>query len=225
MSAWSRREAILFEHVRPIYEKSGDPGHDLLHVLRVVGLAQDLAHALNANRDIVTAAALLHDVVNVPKNHPDRARASSLAAREADPILVHAQYTEDERARIADAIVEHSYSLGKKPSSLESAILQDADRLDAIGAIGIMRFVTCGARLGSVYYDAREPVAQTRALDDKRFAIDHLYVKLFRLAETMNTEPARHAAEERLAFMKRFIAQLISEIEPRASAPARGPTD
>ena len=150
--------------------------------------------------------------MNVPKNHPDRAGASLKAAAEAAGILRSVGYSEAEIERIGHVIAEHSYSLGRAPSSIESAVLQDADRLDALGAIGLMRTVTCGALMGAVYYDLAEPVAQSRDLDDKKFTLDHLYVKLFRLAEKMNTPAGKTEALQRTEFMRAFVTQLQHEI-------------
>jgi uncharacterized protein len=109
-------------------------------------------------------------------------------------------------------IIEHSYSLGLKPSSIESAILQDADRIDALGAIGIMRATTCGTKLGSNYYEPSDPFAIGRELNDKQFTIDHYYVKLLKLADSMNTGAGKNEAENRTEYMKDFLKQLDHEI-------------
>ncbi|MCC6810529.1 MAG: HD domain-containing protein [Deltaproteobacteria bacterium] len=203
----------LREIVRPRYENNGDPGHDFAHVERVVMSCKRIAESVGADLSIVLPAAYLHDVINVPKNHPDRAAASAKAAEEARGILRSVGYSEPDIARIAVTITEHSYSLGKKPSAIESAVLQDADRLDAVGAIGVMRTVSCGCKMGSRYYDDAEPFAKTRALDDKKNTLDHFYVKLLKLAEGMNTEIARIEAERRTEFMRSFLSQVGREIE------------
>ena len=211
------KEAGKFEKLLQIargrYEGNGDPGHDFAHILRVIETCQKIGGAVGADLEILLPAALLHDVVNVPKDHPDRVQASQQAAQEAAGILKIAGYQDDEVQRIQTVITEHSYSLGRKPSNIESAVLQDADRLDALGAIGLMRMVTCGAKLGSVYYNGEDPFAKQRELDDKQFTIDHLYVKLFKLAEMMNTSEAKEEATKRIDFMKRFVSQLEKEIQ------------
>jgi uncharacterized protein len=205
------RFARLLSRVEPTYDNS-DPSHDFAHVKRVMGNAAALARRVGADLGIVLPAALLHDIVNVAKDHPDRIDASRQAAQAARILLEEAGYTEEEISRVATVIVEHSYSRGLSPSSLESAVMQDADRLDALGAVGMMRTVTCGAKMGSLYHHPEEPVAITRTLDDKRFTLDHLEVKLFKLAAKMNTEPAKIEAEKRTAFMRTFLAQLQEEI-------------
>lgn len=207
------RYHALFEFCRGRYDH-GDPSHDFAHVLRVLATCERFGKSLGARLEILIPAALLHDIVQVPKNHPDRAQASAQAADEAGRILRDHGLADDPEAlaRIAEAILEHSFSAGRKPSSLESAILQDADRLDAIGAIGIARVFSCGTRMGSEFYERTEPFARTRPLDDKRYMLDHFFVKLLKLPALMNTAPGREEAERRLKHMRDFLTQLESEI-------------
>lgn len=191
---------------------SKDPSHDFLHISRVYKWALRIGQKEGVNLRILLPAALLHDLVNLSKDHPHRAKASSMSAAAADRVLLEHNYLSEERKKICDVIIEHSFSLGKKPSSLESAILQDADRLDALGAVGIMRMVTCGCLLHRVYYHAEEPFAKDRPLDDRTYTIDHVYKKLFKLPALMNTEMAFQEANERMKFMELFMTQLGHEI-------------
>jgi uncharacterized protein len=201
----------LFQLAKVFYE-TGDPSHDVLHIRRVMKTCEVLAIEEKADLEIVLAAAILHDIVNLPKNHPERLQASQLAADKSKTFLQESGFNEKKIAHISQVILEHSFSLGKKPSSIESAILQDADKLDALGAIGIMRTISCGARMGCSYYHAAEPWAETRELDDKQFTLDHFYMKLLKLKDLMNTAAAKKLADERTAFMQNFIAQLKSEL-------------
>ncbi len=209
----------LKDMVRDRYDANGDPNHDFAHIMRVIGTCQSLGAALEADMQILSPAALLHDIVNVPKDHPDRINASQMAAQEAAELLKPIGYSDTEIERISVVITEHSYSLGRLPSSIESAILQDADRLDALGAVGVMRMVSGGYRLGSVYYHPDEPVPRERELNDKRYTIDHLYVKLFKLVDLLNTAPAKIEGQRRAEFMRQFIAQLESELGVRYPVP------
>lgn len=202
----------LIEMTRSKYENHGDPSHDFAHITRVIQNCEKIGGTVGADLSVLRPAALLHDVVNVPKNHPDRANASRHAAEEAVGILRRADYSQQEIEKIQTIITEHSYSLGAPPSCIESAVLQDADRLDALGAVGLMRTVTCGAKMGAAYYDLSDSFAVARALDDRKFTIDHLYVKLFKLAERMNTEAGKAEALSRTDFMQAFVAQLKTEI-------------
>lgn len=208
----SRLEKVI-DLVRGTYDSNGDPSHDFAHILRVLNTCKSIGLKSGADLTILLPAALLHDVINVPKNHPDRLRASEMAAQEAAGILKSVGYSDDEIKKISVVIHEHSYSLGKTPSCLESAIMQDADRLDALGAVGIMRAVTCAAKMGTPrYYHPTEMIASTRALDDRTYAIDHFFVKLFKLVEKMNTEEGRLEAKRRGEFMNQFLTQLKGEV-------------
>lgn len=199
----------LIERSKEFY-KSGDPAHDWAHVQRVIANGRWLAQAEGAQAEIVIAAAALHDIVNLPKNHPQRREASRMAARAARQHLRH-DFTESEIDHICVVIEEHSFSLGRKPSSLEAAVLQDADRLDAIGAIGIFRTIACGTQMGSPFYKTEDPFAQERELED-RFMVDHFYIKTLKLADGMNTATARKMAEQRVEFMRAFLERLRGEL-------------
>lgn len=201
----------LAELVRPHYHND-DPAHDWPHVGRVAATARKLAVGESVNLECVLAAVYCHDLVNLPKNHPDRSRASALAADFATPLLREAGFGDDELAIIRAAIIEHSFSRGLRPSSRESAIVQDADRLDTLGAIGILRCATVNTLMKSRYYDPFDPFAEDRELNDKEFMLDHYSVKLFRLPEMMNTEAGKKEAYERMEFMKTFLGQLGKEI-------------
>jgi uncharacterized protein len=204
--------------VREKYEANGDPGHDFAHICRVVENCRDIGTVLGAEMAILLPAAYLHDIINIPKNHPDRIKASRLAADEAKKILSNLGYEGHEIAQIQAVIVEHSHSLGCAPSSLESEILQDADRLDALGAVGIMRTVTCGARMGTKYYNLSDPWAADRSLDDKAYTVDHFFIKLLKMADNFNTHPGREEARRRTQFMRHFLHQLGNEIGVPADA-------
>ncbi len=202
---------ILEDRIRPYYEAQ-DSGHDWAHIKRVVRLATQLANASQAELNIVLPAAYLHDIVNIPKDHPDRSRASELAGDKAIKILSELKFEEKYFSQIRQAIIEHSYSKGLKPTSIEAACVQDADRLDALGAIGILRCCSVNTLLKSRFYDPEDPFASIRELDDKKWMLDHYEVKLFKLADTLVTDSAKQEAKNRVAFMRNFLSQLASEI-------------
>jgi len=116
-----------------------DPAHDINHVRRVVRSARQFAAAENAELEIVIPAAWLHDCVAVAKDSPDRAKASTMAASRAIQLLRDMAYPEQHYAAIGHAIEAHSFSAGITPTTLEAKVVQDADRIDAIGAIGTAR--------------------------------------------------------------------------------------
>ncbi len=194
------------------YYNTTDPAHDWAHVGRVAATAKQLAENQDVNIECVLAGVYCHDLVNLPKDHPDRKNASTLAAKEAEPLLVKAGFNQQEILIIQKAIIEHSFSKGLKPSCLEAAIVQDADRLDALGAIGILRCAAVNTQMKASFYDPFDPLAEMRLLDDKSFMLDHYFVKLFKLPELMNTPQAKAMGFQRIEFMKSFIDELMKEV-------------
>jgi uncharacterized protein len=191
---------------------AADPSHDILHVRRVAAMAEKLARAEGADLRVVLPAAYFHDFVNVPKNDPRRAQASRLSAGAAVAYLQAAGYPARYHDAIAHAIAAHSFSAGIAPQTVEAQVVQDADRLDALGAIGTARLFTVSGLLGRPYYDGDDMMARQRAPDDGRYAVDHYFVKLFKVAETLQTPSARRAAQARVGFMKSYLAQLADEV-------------
>lgn len=188
----------------------GDDAHGLEHALRVARWTVRLAPAGLWRQAI--AAALLHDLINVPKSSPDRHRASELSAAAARPHLAAAGFDPDEVNRIATAIRQHSFSRGERPTEALAMALQDADRLEALGAIGLMRCFATGERMGGALFDARDPWAERRELDDRRWSLDHLFTKLLALPETMCTDAGRHEARVRAAVIERFADAVADEL-------------
>lgn len=195
-------------------QPGGDPGHGLVHLRRVVAAAVRLAAEEGARIDVVLPAAWLHDCVHVAKDSPDRPRASRLAAAHAVSFLQQAGYLAEALPAIAHAIEAHSYSAAIPPRTVEAKVVQDADRLDALGAIGIARCIAVGSALGRSLYEPDDPFCERRPPDDAGASVDHFYAKLLQLAGTMQTTAGRHEAERRTAFIRAFIAQLRSEIGP-----------
>src|SRR4051812_16827144 len=159
--------------------RSGDgPSHDWLHVQRVANQVRQIVAVEGGNLEVVAAAALLHELFNHPKGHPESHLSGDRCAEEAERVLRAEGCEEKIVQQIAYCIRVHSFSRGILPETLEAKILQDADRLDAIGAIGIARcFATC-AEMKRPFYSTEDPFCRSRAPDDKNFGIDHFYKKL-----------------------------------------------
>lgn len=204
-------DPATLEKIKSHYNHS-DPSHDWSHIQRVVHLCTVFAEELQARKPILLSAAYLHDVVNVPKNHSLREQASQLAADRTRTILSETQFSTQEIEEIAQVVLEHSYSANLKATSLESEILQDADKLDGMGAIGVMRWVTCGTKMKASYYHPTDPWAERRELDDKAYSLDHFKTKLLNLYERLNTDPGRREGLRRLEFFQSFLKQLSQEI-------------
>lgn len=189
-----------------------DPAHDLVHVKRVVSTAKKLASIEGAKLEVIVPAAWLHDLVNLPKDHPQRSEASAMAAKEAIVFLESIQYPKEYYPAIYHAIHAHSFSSGIVPESLEAKIVQDADRLDALGAIGLARLFCISTQLNRPFYNAEDPFAEKREWDDKLFAIDHIYIKLRKITHKMNTVSAITEAQKRFQFIEEYLTQLKSEV-------------
>jgi uncharacterized protein len=194
-----------------------DLAHDRAHVMRVYRTALQLARSAGADVDLAGAAALLHDLVEVPKESGERAEASQRSAAAAIPVLERAGYSAGESAAITDAVRTCSWSSGLAPISTIGALLQDADRLDAIGAIGIARTFMTAQAISSrgaplALYDKGDPLARRREPNDRAFALDHFPVKLLKLAEGMHTAAARDEAAKRQKVMLSFLEELNREL-------------
>lgn len=189
-----------------------DGSHDMSHLIRVWKNATIISDNEGGDSEILVAAVLLHDCVAVEKNSPDRPRASQLSARKARNILADIGWEAERREKVAHAIEAHSFSGGIEPLTLEARILQDADRLDAIGMIGAARCFYVAGRLNNHLYDAGDPAAEERPLNDNRFALDHFMTKLFRLCDGFKTATGRRLAAERHTRLKRFYDDLLEEI-------------
>jgi len=196
----------------------GDAAHDVAHTDRVWANAQVIADGeAPCDMTVLLAACYFHDLVTLPKDSPDRARASALSAEAAAPILREYGLTDDQIAKAVHAISAHSFSANIPPETLEAKILQDADRIEALGAIGIARcFATTGV-LGGALFHGLDPFGADRPLDDKAYAVDHFQIKLLGLPATMQTATGRILAEDRANVLRDFLDQLASELDVPAS--------
>ncbi|HHF3166992.1 HD domain-containing protein [Vibrio diabolicus] len=210
MTLLSQIESQFLEFMQQ--EMQVDAAHDISHVQRVVNTAKKLAMEEGADLSIVLPAAYLHDCFTYPKDHPNRKQSSIIAAKKAVAFLESIDYPQQYHDAIAHAIEAHSFSANIRPNTLEAKVVQDADRLDALGAIGITRCIQVSTEFDAQLYDDKDIFAQQRELDDKQFTLDHFQTKLFKIAETMNTESARREAQKRKAFMQAYIEQLHDEV-------------
>jgi len=190
-----------------------DPAHGLDHVKRVVANALQLAEGEGARLEVVLPAVWLHDCVVVPKDSPDRSTASTMAARTACEWLRTAGYDPTCLDEIEHAIVAHSFTAGILPRTIEAKVVQDADRLDSLGAVGIARCLMLGGSLERPLYDVGDPFCERRDPDDSVSTIDHFYTKLLVLGESMQTEAGRKEAARRTKFMFAYLEELALELD------------
>ncbi len=190
-----------------------DAAHDISHLRRVRRNALSIADTEGeVNIIVLLAAVWLHDLVQMEKDDPQRVQASLLAADAATKLLTEWNWPDRDVRGVAHAIEAHSYSAGIEPCTIEAKILRDADRLDAIGAVGIARTFSISGRLGRALYDDADPKAQDRPLDDTKFGLDHFYAKLLKLGDGMMTDSGRKVAAKRIEFMNRFVDQFLDEV-------------
>ena len=211
---------ISIEAARGFYQ-GADAAHDFDHVLRVLRLVERIGEAEGADMAVLRAAALLHDVARAAEHAggPAHDEAGAARAREIlrghDPALVEA---------VAEAIASHRFRGGEAPRSLEARILFDADKLDAMGAIGVARAYAVAGALGQrlwaeapAEFGSRPPDQGRADLAAKEHTPVHEYVfKLRRLRDSLFTPTARRLAEGRHAFMEEFFARLEQEVAGQA---------
>jgi uncharacterized protein len=190
-----------------------DGAHDLSHTVRVWRNAKVIHREEGGDLEALAAAVLLHDCVQVAKDSPLRSKASLLAANESRIRLEALAWKPSRIHTVACAIESHSFSAGIAPTSIEGCILQDADRLDAIGLSGIARCFYTAGRLGSRLYDLADPGAKTRPLDDGRNALDHFPKKLLTLEGSFKTRKGQELATERHRRLDEFYRAMLSEVQ------------
>jgi uncharacterized protein len=212
------RLLALWAHVEQSLEGVG-LAHDAEHVLRVTRWTRRLAREEGVNEEYAVAAGLVHDLVQVPKEAPDRPMGGERSAVAGRAPLADSGFSALEIEGIVEAVRTSSWSRGLAPRSPLGAILQDADRLDAIGALGIARNFACAQEMASRsgtgrFYDPEDPLARSeRRLDDRINALDHYGKKLLKLANGMHTAAARSESARRHAFLLQFLDQLEHELQ------------
>lgn len=200
----------LRKHVEKIM--GSDSAHDFEHVMRVFKNAENICKNEKANKKLVLSAALLHDIVSYPKSDKRSKQSSVESAKKAEKILKKFSFSEDEINIVSDAIRDHSFSQDKIPETLEGKILQDADRLDAVGAIGIARVFATGGSLKRPFYNIDDPFCKNRNPDDKTWTLDHFFQKLLKLESLMNTKTGKIEAKKRTKILKEYLKMLKQEI-------------
>ncbi len=189
-----------------------DSAHDFEHIMRVYRNAQKLCKKENANQKLVLSSALLHDTVSYPKSDKRSKLSSIESAKKSRLILKKYDFSDNEIIIIHDAIRDHSFSQNKTPATLEGKILQDADRLDALGAVGIARVFATGGSLKRPFYNIDDPFCSARTPDDEIWTVDHFYKKLLKLESLMNTKSGKVEAKKRTKVLKEYLKNLKQEI-------------
>ncbi len=206
-------EMLIEEKMKSVCEAASelDPAHDILHFQRVAGLAKRLCSEEGGRAEVVVPAAWLHDFIVVPKNDPRRSQASTLSAVAAQEFLGSIHYPVQLLDEIGHAIAAHSFSAKIKPKTLEAKIVQDADRLDGLGAIGVARCFATAGLLKRPFYRQEDPLCKSRKANDAEFTLDHFYAKLFHVGASLQTQAGQREGKRRVEFMEAFINNLSLE--------------
>lgn len=205
-------EEKCLQFIQAEFSGISDSAHDIAHVKRVVKSAKEILAEEEADAEVVLPAAWLHDCVVLPKDHPDREKASLLAAEKAAEFLQTIDFPSQKIEEVKHAVEAHSFSAGIEAETIEAKIVQDADRLDAIGAIGIARCLMIGGKLDRPLYNPEDPFCDNRSPDDGSWTIDHFFKKLFKLPGMMHTVTAKREAKRRVQFMKNYLVELKREV-------------
>jgi uncharacterized protein len=201
---------ITIEQVRPYYA-GAEAVHDFDHVLRVLALAERMAETEGADPEIVSTAVLLHDIARGRQGpcDVDHAQAGAEIARR----LLAGQPPEKVEA-VAHAIAAHRFRTGPAPETLEAKVLYDADKLDAIGAIGVARaFAYAGHQSQRLWSQVADDYQESTAAPGEHTPVHEYTIKLRRIKEYLLTESGKRFAEERHIFMTSFFARLEREVQ------------
>jgi uncharacterized protein len=193
-------------------DANGDGSHDISHLQCVWNNAAAIQAEDGGDAHVLFAATILHDCVPTEKNSSLRAQASRLSAEKAARVLSELDWPQAKIEAVAHAVAAHSFSAGIEPLTLEAKTLQDADRLDAIGMLGVARCFYVAGRMGSALYDPVDPHALERPLDDRRYALDHFRAKLLKLASDFRTATGARLARLRHDRLQRFLDEFADEI-------------
>ncbi|GCE10544.1 HD domain-containing protein [Tengunoibacter tsumagoiensis] len=210
--------AQVYTEVQKRFKQFVDLAHGWEHISRVYQTALYLAEREGADSFVVGMAALMHDLGHTiaadeaesKRHHVDHSLTLASEIMQAHAI------PDNQQKAILHAILAHSFSRGIKAETVEAYVVQDADRLDALGALGIMRWAVTGAQLATAEaqpYEPEDPFGEHHTLDDRRYMLDHFFSKLLRIGETMKTETGRQLAQSRTEFMRLYLHEFKQELE------------
>lgn len=202
----------LKEKIQPYFVKGGSHAFD--HTERVFNLAIKIGKKEKVDLDIIKASALLHDIARLKEDKKEISCHAEHGAEIAEKILRDMNFPEDKTVKVAHAIKVHRHSKGLKAETKEAEILQDADRLDALGAITVARMFSSGGELNRPLYAPEIPFEKTSLEYDTYSTIHGFYHKIFKLKpETFNTNFAKKLAKARYKFVEKFVDEFLKEWE------------
>jgi uncharacterized protein len=202
----------LKEKIQPNYEQGGSHAFD--HTQRVYNLSLKLAKGQVVDMDILKAAALLHDIARMKEDCKEVQCHAEHGAEMAKRILEKTNFPREKIEKVCYAIKVHRHRKEIKAETKEAEILQDADRLDALGAITIARMFSTGGKMNMPIYDPTKPFGKAHPGYEAESTIHAFYLKILKLTpETFKTEKAKKIAKKRYAFVEKFLKQFKLEWE------------
>lgn len=205
----------IYEEVERRFSAIDDLAHGWEHVERVYKLSLYIAEQEGANQFVVGLAALMHDLGRAAPQDSTTHHADISVAL-ASQLLHTYQVPPDTQEAILHAIIAHSFSRNIEPRTLEARVVRDADRLDGLGAMGIIRWAITGTLRRTAQtstYHPSDPFAEQHMPDERAYMLDHFYSKLLKLSDTMATKTGYMLSQRRTAFMHDFLHELHDELE------------
>jgi uncharacterized protein len=191
----------------------GDPSHDFHHIRRVFFVAKKIGEIEKADLDVIIPAALFHDTVVYRKDSPESKNETEESAIVTGDILKNIEEYPDEKiVKVQACIRECSFTKGLKPTSLESAVLQDADMLESTGAISIIRTFSSGGSMNRQFYNSEDPFRKNTEPDVRNSGLDLFYHRLLKVRDRMHTDYAKKIADRRTQFLKDFLNEFEMEL-------------
>jgi len=190
---------------------NADPSHDMLHALRVLKLVERIGEAESANLDVLIPAALFHDAISYPKNDP-RSKLSSIESGELVTKILEelVWYPKELIPKVSAAITKCSFTKNLPKDNIEEYILQDADMMEVLGALGVARIFSSGGQMSRAFYDETNPTGEGREVGINN--LDMFSTRLMAAANRLHTKTAQEIGKSRLEFLKTFKKQFIEEI-------------
>ena len=195
-----------------------DVSHDFYHAMRVLNLAERISKKEEADLEIITPAALFHDAIVYNKHHSSSKNEVNESAKYAVEVLSKIkEYPKEKIMQVEQSIQQCSFRKGINPKTIEAKILQDADRLEATGAISIMRTFASTGQWGRPFCDPKDPFCKNRETNTKSYALDLFFERLLKVENLMHTKMAKKLARRRTQFLRDFLEEFRLELEESSS--------
>ena len=215
----------LLEQLKEIAKErqtKDDPCHDFNHILRVLNLGIKIGKKEKADLDVVVPAILFHDTVVYRKDLPESRNETNESAEVAGTVLRDIKkFPQEKIEHVQTCIRECSFSKGIVASTIEGKVVQDADRLESIGAISIMRTFTSGGQMNRLLYFPDDPFRENSQLPSYPqplpSSLDLFYARLLLIGGSMRTETGKKMAARRAKFLETFLKELRKELKESGS--------